>query len=208
MERFFLSLSLLLGVLWGYCPLTALAQEVARTPSDYFVEQWLAGTVGGLITGPAMERLTIFIYCGPEEENPSTEKALCQGFGTIVFRTIFYVVGIPLGVSTAVILDGWVHGINGSIGATISMSITGAISWVLWATVLNWGIDQLAERPGYEFLIPWVEPVKTLITIFWPTMMTSLMATLAFESGATFKKQKTAESLQLHWTMPVFSIRF
>ncbi len=191
----------------GFFALPAQADE-ARQPSDYFMEQWLAGTVGGLLTGPAMERLTVFLYCGPEEENPSPEKALCQGVGTIFFRYAFYVVGIPVGVSTAILLDGLVHGINGSIGATINMSLAGALSGVLVALLLDRMAELFIERTGFDFLLPWIQPINTLITVFWPPMLSSLMATLAFESGAKFKDEKLSAKMHWNWTAPVFQIRF
>ncbi len=200
-----IALSLLVG--FGFCE--SDAAEPTRNPSDYFVEQWMIGTVGGLLTGPVMEHLTLSIYCGPEEENPTPEKAICQGLGTLFFRTVFYVVGIPIGVSAGVILDGWVHGLNGSISATVIMSIFGSTSWMLWALVLNLGADYIGQQPQFESLKPWVDPFKTLVTIFWPTVMTSLMATLTYESSATAKPASSAENRpQLGWTVSVLHFRF
>jgi hypothetical protein len=192
------------ATLCGFGGSTAYSKEANR-PSDYFMEQWLAGTVGGLMTGPAMERLTIYLYCGPEEENPSPEKALCQGVGTIYFRYAFYMIGIPIGVSTAVLLDGLVHDIDGSIGATINMSLAGALSGVLVSLLLERMAELFFEKTGLESLRPWILPVNTLITVFWPPMLSSLMATLAFQSGA---RMKPREKLQLNWTVPLFQVRF
>jgi hypothetical protein len=202
------------GLLSAIVALTAMpsaAQERERTPSDYFVEQWLMGTLGGFITGPIMERVAILIYCGPEDERPSEEKVICQGFGTLIFRTIFYVVGIPVGVSAGVLLDGWIHGIAGNVWAAITVSALNSVSWMTWAFVLNQGADYLAQQPGLEPLQPWVEPFKALVTVFWPTMMTSFMTTAAYHIGAKFKDERAAATARasrwsLRWSVPLFRL--
>ena len=177
-------------IILGLCSVSGMAAETPLSPSDYFLEQWLVGTIGGFITGPVMERVAVLAYCGPEEEKPSEEKVICQGYGTLLFRVIFYTIGIPIGVSTGIILDGWMRKIDGNAGAAITMSIAGGASWMVWAFVLNIGTDYLVQQPGLEYLKPWAEPFKALVTVFWPTIMTSFMATLAYQSGAKFQDEK------------------
>ncbi|MBI3460008.1 hypothetical protein HY009_03660 [Candidatus Acetothermia bacterium] len=201
-------------IVMGLCSASSFAAGAPLSPNDYFLEQWLVGTIGGFITGPVMERVAVLAYCGPEEERPSEEKVICQGYGTLLFRIIFYTIGIPIGVSSGIILDGWVHKIDGNVGAAITMSIAGGASWMVWAFVLNIGTDYLVQQPGFEDLKPWAEPFKALVTVFWPTIMTSFMATLAYQSGAKFQDEKAPKRQDPRppsdWFLPIvrFSFKF
>jgi hypothetical protein len=85
MKRFFLVACVVLGVCWGAGEVWGQAR-----PSEFFMEEFTFGLLGGFLGGPTVELVYVTTFC---REAPNPE--LCQGLGFAAMQVVIYTITLP-----------------------------------------------------------------------------------------------------------------
>jgi hypothetical protein len=85
MKRFFLVACVGLGVCWGAGEVWGQAR-----PSEFFMEEFTFGLLGGFLGGPTVELVYVTTFC---REAPNPE--LCQGLGFAAMQVVIYTITLP-----------------------------------------------------------------------------------------------------------------
>ncbi|MCX8102952.1 MAG: hypothetical protein N3E42_00705 [Candidatus Bipolaricaulota bacterium] len=190
--------------LWGVCVPTAWAQPRS---SDFFMEEFTFGLLGGFIGGPTLELIYVTTLCR-EAPNPD----LCQGFGFAAMQVVIYTVTLPAGASAGIILAGLWRGIPSDpldwvltyLFATAG-SLTG---WLNAAGVIKVS-EFLMETFGWD-LSASLADIYTITRVFLPILYAAFFGTLQFNLLTQPAPAPPAAALSspAAWEFPIFTMRF
>jgi len=196
-------ISLLLLLLPGALLQAAPAPSSAppASPQAFFLDEFLGGTVGALLTGPAATSLYVSFTC-----RDAADPDICRELFNTLIRPLIFAVGVPIGATLGIWTLGLINGVEGNlVGATIG-SVLGGWGGILEASVVFYGINgffnQAAESlahsdaPEYlkrslpaliELLRPSEKTIKELAFAILPTMTAAAFGTMGFNSGARLR---------------------
>jgi hypothetical protein len=200
MKRFFLVACVGLGVCWGAGEVWGQAR-----PSEFFMEEFTFGLLGGFLGGPTVELVYVTTFC---REAPNPE--LCQGLGFAAMQVVIYTITLPLGASAGIIAAGiW----RGVLDTPLDCILTNyCIFTYLFAMVGSWtgwlnaaGIvkvsEFLMENFGWD-LRDEIKDIYTVTRVFLPILYAAFFGTVAFNSLVT-------TSFQIPQVQaPLFTVRF
>jgi hypothetical protein len=200
MKRFFLVACVVLGVCWGAGEVWGQAR-----PSEFFMEEFTFGLLGGFLGGPTVELVYVTTFC---REAPNPE--LCQGLGFAAMQVVIYTITLPLGASAGIIAAGiW----RGVLDTPLDCILTHyCIFTYLFAMVGSWtgwlnaaGIvkvsEFLMENFGWD-LRDEIKDIYTVTRVFLPILYAAFFGTVAFNSLVT-------TSFQIPQVQaPLFTVRF
>ncbi|MCS7197592.1 MAG: hypothetical protein NZ930_02750 [Candidatus Bipolaricaulota bacterium] len=154
--------------------------------SDFFMEQFVFGLLGGFLGGPTVELMYVTTLCR-EAPDPN----LCHGLGFAAMQIVVYTLTLPLGASVGIIADGFWRGV-----------VSDPLDWFfiyLYAMVGSWSgwlhaagmvkvSELLVDTFGWDLNIT---AIYTVTRVSLPILYAALFGTLGF-----------------HWQLPLFSARF
>ncbi|MCL6643099.1 MAG: hypothetical protein K6T71_07250 [Candidatus Bipolaricaulota bacterium] len=176
-------------------------------PSDFFMEEFTFGLLGGFIGGPTVELVYVTAFC---REAPNSE--LCQGLGLAAVQFAIYTITLPLGASIGIIAAGvW----RGVLRSPIDCLLTHyCISTYLFAMVGSWtgwlnaaGIVKVSEFLMDNFgwdLRDEIKDIYTITRVFLPILYAAFFGTVAFNSVVPPSVQIPEQG----WRLPLFTVRF
>jgi hypothetical protein len=194
MKRFFLVACVVLGVYWGAGEVWGQAR-----PSEFFMEEFTFGLLGGFLGGPTVELVYVTTFC---REAPNPE--LCQGLGFAAMQVVIYTITLPAGASFGIIAAAWWRGLTSDPGDWIfTYFFTMAGSWTGWLNAA--GIvkvsEFLMENFGWD-LRDEIKDIYTVTRVFLPILYAAFFGTVAFNSLVT-------TSFQIPQVQaPLFTVRF
>ncbi len=183
---------------WG-----VLAQS---QPSDFFMEEFTFGLLGGFLGGPTVELVYVTTLC---REAPNSE--LCQGLGFAAMQFVIYTITLPVGTSAGIIAAGvW----RGVLRSPIDCILTHyCIFTYLWAMVGSWtgwlnaaGIVKVSEflMENFGWDLRDKTKIYTITRIFLPILYAAFFGTVAFNSVVPPSLQIPKQG----WQAPLFTVRF
>ncbi len=197
MKRLLIVACIGLGILWSSGE--ALGQPKA---SDFFIEQFVFGLLGGFIGGPTVELIYVTTLC---REAPNPE--LCHGLGLAAMQIVVYTLTLPLGASVGIIADGFWRGVASDPLDWFFIYIYATVgSWIGWLNAV--GIVKVSELLMENF--DWNLDITTIYTITrvsLPILYAAFLGTLGFNWAAQPTSGPSTMSVPA-WQLPLFSVRF
>jgi len=185
-----------LGMLWG-------AGDVwgQPRPSDFFMEEFTFGLLGGFIGGPTVELVYVTTLC---REAPNPE--LCQGLGFAAVQFAIYTITLPLGATIGIIAAGMWRGVTSDpIDWILTYLFAMAGSWVGWLNAA--GIvkvsEFLMENFGWD-LRDQIKDIYTITRVFLPILYAAFFGTVMFNSVVP----PSFQIPEVAWQAPLFTVRF
>lgn len=202
--RSLLGIVLCVGFYLAWAP-SAQSQQ----PSEFFMEEFTFGLLGGLGGGPTLELIYVSTLCREVSEQDAELQELCQGLGLLVVQIVVYGITLPVGTSVGIIIAGSWRGIVSTppdwlftyIFATVG-SLTG---WLNAAGILQI-IDFLMLNLGWD-LSEYVESIYTFTRVALPILYAAFLGTLEFNiriQARSLAPQLAAPT----WRVPLFTWRF
>lgn len=189
-----------LGTLLQAAP--ASTNQTPQTAQAFFLEEFLGGTLGALLTGPAATTLYVGFTC-----HGAADPDICRGLFNFLTRPLIFAVGVPIGATLGIWTLGLVNGVEGNlVGAAIG-SMLGGWGGILEAFVVfnltNWlfssqAAESLASSDAPEYLKrglpalikilrPSARTIRELAFAILPTMTAAFFGTMGFNSGARLR---------------------
>ncbi len=196
MKRLLIAAYIGLGILWSWGE--ALGQP---QPSDFFMEQFVFGLLGGFVGGPTVELIYVTTLC---REAPNPE--LCHGLGFAAMQIAVYTITLPAGASAGIILAGAWRGIRSDLLDWLSTYVFAMVgSWTGWLNAV--GIvkvsELLMENLGWDLN---VTAIYTVTRVSLPILYAALFGTVGFNSVAQPSLKPSMSALT--WRLPLFTVRF
>lgn len=200
-------------VLGGVVVWAPIVSAQSQHPSEFFMEEFTFGLLGGLVGGPTVELVYVSTLCrevsAQDEEMQKRLQELCQGLGFLVMQIVVYGVTLPLGTSFGIILAGSLRGIASTPADWIFTYIFAMMgSWTGWlnaAGILK-VMDFLMLNLGWD-LSGYVESIYTFTRVALPILYAAFLGTMEFNiriQPQSFVPQRAAAS----WRVPLFLWRF
>lgn len=164
--------------------------EPTQSPQSFFLEEFLGGTLGALITGPVLTYLLVNSAC-----SGSTNPELCRGVANVQIRPLVFAIAIPPGAILGIWAMGRIDGVEGNVTATAMGSLAGGLGGLLEAFFVYYGIDWLFSPEASDYLASSDAPeylkffLPRLIELFRPAEVTikeGAMAALPTMTAAFF----------------------
>ncbi|MCS6903385.1 MAG: hypothetical protein NZO41_03810 [Candidatus Bipolaricaulota bacterium] len=190
-----------LGIIGGSA--VSYAQPPGEPSVSYFWEEFTYGLLGGFVGGPVFEWFYVGLLCSG---NP--DPALCEGLGLFALRTTIYLITLPGAASVGIVVAGWLRGLEFSprkVLFTYSFAAVGSLTGFAWAAGIIKTMEFFIEGLGWEFLIPWTEPVFYLTRLSFPIFLAALLGAVGFNTD-TDARSPTA--LPVSFSVPILEIRF
>lgn len=168
-------------------------------PSDFFMEEFTFGLLGGLVGGPTLELIYVSTLCR-EAPNP----ALCQELGIATMQLVVYLITLPAGVSAGVIIAGWWRGVENSLMGyllTYTFAAVGSVTGWLNAAGIIQVMDFLMVTLGWD-LSDYVADIYTFTRVALPILYASFLGTVGFNTNARMHQTSS------DWKIPLFAVRF
>ncbi len=170
-------------------------------PSDFFMEEFTFGLLGGFIGGPTIELIYVTTLCR-EAPNPQ----LCHGLGFAAMQIGIYTITLPVGASAGIILAGAWRGIGSDLFDWLSTYLFTLVgSWTGWLNAA--GIvkvsEFLMENFGWDLNIT---AIYTITRVSMPILWASLFGTVGFNSVAQPRSGPSVSAPA--WKLPLFTVRF
>ncbi|MCS6937045.1 MAG: hypothetical protein NZ610_03695 [Candidatus Bipolaricaulota bacterium] len=172
-------------------------------PASYFWEEFTYGLLGGFVGGPVFEWFYVGLLCS---ENP--DPALCTGLGIFALRSAIYLITLPGAASVGIVAAGWLRGVGITprrVLFTYGFAAVGSLTGFAWAAGIVKTMEFFIESLGWEFLIPWTEPVFYLARLSFPIFLAALLGTVGFNADA---EARPPTALPLSFSVPIFELRF
>lgn len=199
MKRSLIVLCVGLGILWSSGVVWGQPQ-----PSDFFMEEFTFGLLGGFIGGPTIELIYVTTLCR-EALDPELSK-LCHGLGFAAMQVAVYTITLPVGASAGIIFAGAWRGIKSDLLDWLSTYVFAMVgSWTGWLNAV--GIvkisELLMENLGWSLN---VTAIYTMTRVSLPILYAALFGTVGFNSVAqpSLRPSMSART----WRLPLFTIRF
>ncbi len=202
MKILVLAACVVLGVFWGAGDVWGQAR-----PSDFFMEEFTFGLLGGFLGGPTVELVYVTTFC---REAP--DPGLCQGLGFAAMQFLVYTITLPLGASAGIISAGiW----RGVLRSPIDCLVTHyCVVTYLFAMVGSWtgwlnaaGIikvsEFLMENFGWD-LRDEIKDIYTVTRVFLPILYAAFFGTVMFNSVVP----PSLQIPEVAWQAPLFTVRF
>lgn len=199
MKRLLITACVGLAILWGSGE--ALGQP---KPSDFFMEQFVFGLLGGFVGGPIVELIYVTTFC---REAPSPElSAFCQDLGLAAMQITVYTLTLPVGASAGIIADGFWRGFSSDpldwffiyIYATVG-SCTGWLNAVVIVKIS----ELLMENFDWNLNIT---AIYTMTRVSLPILYAAFLGTVGFNWVVHPSSEASASAPA--WRLPLFTVRF
>jgi len=194
----------------GFCLLSAPeVRAQSQQPSDFFMEEFTFGLLGGLVGGPTVELIYVSTLCREVSAQDTELQELCQGLGFLVMQIVVYGITLPIGTSFGIIVAGSLRGIVSTPPDwifTYIFAVTGSLTgWLSAAGILK-VMDFLMLNLGWD-LSEYVESIYTFTRVALPILYASFLGTMEFNiriQPQSVAPQRAASS----WRVPLFTWRF
>lgn len=189
--------------LWGIRVPAAWAQS---TPSEFFMEEFTFGLLGGLVGGPTLELIYVSTLCR-EAPNP----ALCQELGIVAMQLVVYTITLPAGASAGIIIAGSWRGVENSLMGyllTYTFATVGSLTGWLNAAGIIQVMDFLMLTLGWD-LSDYISDIYTFTRVALPILYASFLGTVGFNTNARLRQSPAPlASSALSWRLPLFTVHF
>lgn len=181
----------------------------SQQPSDFFMEEFTFGLLGGLMGGPTVELIYVSTLCREVSAQDTELQELCQGLGFVVMQVIVYGITLPLGTSFGIIIAGSLRGIVSTPPDWIFTYIFAmAGSWTGWlnaAGILK-VMDFLMLNLGWD-LSEYVESIYTFTRVALPILYAAFLGTMEF--NIRIQPQSVVPQVEAaSWRVSLFTWRF
>ena len=150
-------------------------------PSEFFMEEFTFGLLGGLVGGPTVELIYVSTLCR-EVSTPELQE-LCQGLGFMVMQLAVYGITLPFGTSFGIIVAGSWRGIVSTPPDwvfTYIFAMAGSLTgWLNAAGVLQ-VMDFLITKFGWELSKKDKDIIYTITRVVLPILYASFLGTMEF----------------------------
>ncbi len=198
MKRLLIAACIGLGILWSSGEAVGQPQ-----PSDFFIEQFVFGLLGGFVGGPTIELIYVTTLCR-EASDPKLSE-LCHGLGFAVMQVAVYTLTLPLGASAGIIVDGFWRGVTSDPldwFFTYVYAMVGSWSGWLHAAGIVKVSELLVEHFGWNLNIT---NIYTITRVSLPILYAALSGTLGFNWVA---RPSGSHMSRPAWRLSLFSVRF
>lgn len=181
----------------------------SQQPSDFFMEEFTFGLLGGLMGGPTVELIYVSTLCREVSAQDTELQELCQGLGFVVMQVVVYGITLPLGTSFGIIIAGSLRGIVSTPPDWIFTYIFAmAGSWTGWlnaAGILK-VMDFLMLNLGWD-LSEYVESIYTFTRVALPILYAAFLGTMEF--NIRIQPQSVVPQVEAaSWRVSLFTWRF
>lgn len=181
-----------------------------QRPSEFFIEEFTFGLLGGLVGGPTVELLYVGTLCREVSTEDKELQELCQGLGFMVMQIAVYGITLPIGTSFGIIVAGSLRGIVSTPPDwifTYIFAMAGSLTgWLNAAGVLQ-VMDFLIAELGWNLSKKDKDIIYTVTRIVLPILYASFLGTMEFNiriQPQSLVPQLAASS----WRVPLFMWRF
>ncbi len=202
----------LLGVVlcaWVYLMWAPPASAQSQQPSEFFMEEFTFGLLGGLVGGPTLELIYVSTLCREVSAQDTKVQELCQGLGFLVMQVVVYGITLPLGTSAGIIIAGSWRGIVSTPPDwifTYIFAMMGSLTGWLNAVGILKVMDFFMLNLGWD-LSKHVESIYVFTRVTLPILYASLLGTLEF--NIRIQSQSVAHPVAASsWMVPLFTWRF
>ncbi len=174
-------------------------------PSDFFMEEFTFGLLGGLVGGPTLELVYVSTLCR-EASNP----ALCQELGIAAMQVVVYLITLPAGVSAGVIIAGSWRGVENTLTGymlTYAYATVGSLTGWLNAAGIIQALDFLMLTLGWD-LSEYISDIYTFTRVALPILYASFLGTIGFNTNARMRQASSSLVAAPSWRLPLFTVRF
>jgi hypothetical protein len=174
-------------------------------PSDFFMEEFTFGLLGGLVGGPTLELVYVSTLCR-EASNP----ALCQELGIAAMQVVVYLITLPAGVSAGVIIAGSWRGVENTLTGymlTYAYATVGSLTGWLNAAGIIQALDFLMLTLGWD-LSEYISDIYTFTRVALPILYASFLGTIGFNTNARMRQESSSRVATPSWQAPLFTVRF
>lgn len=190
------------GFCFAWAPMTSAQSQ---HPSEFFMEEFTFGLLGGLVGGPTVELVYVSTLCREVSTQDTRLQELCQGLGFLVMQIVVYGITLPLGTSFGIIVASSLRGIGSTPPDWIFTYIFAMVgSWTGWINAV--GISHVIEL-GWQLSKKDKDIIYTVTRIVLPILYASFLGTMEFNiriQSRNFAPQLAAAS----WRVPLFAWRF
>jgi hypothetical protein len=176
-------------------------------PSDFFMEEFTFGLLGGFLGGPTVELVYVTTLC---REAPNSE--LCQGLGFAAMQVVVYTITLPLGASAGIIAAGIWRGVldtpldciltNYCILTYLSAMVGSWAGWLNAAGIVKVS-EFLMDNFGWD-LHDEIKDIYTFTRVALPILYAAFFGTVTFNSVVPSNLQIPEGA----WQAPLFTVRF
>jgi hypothetical protein len=195
-----------MGMCIGFVLLGASEIQAQSNPSDFFIEEFTFGLLGGLVGGPTLELIYVSTLC-----HGAPDLELCQDLGIVTMQIVVYTVTLPLGASAGIIIAGSWRGVESSLFGwflTYTFATLGSLTGWLNAAGIVEVMDFLMLNLGWD-LSKDISDIYTFTRLTLPILYASFLGTVGFNANAAMRQSPSFFSpAELSWSLPIFSLRF